>query len=85
MYFIIYPNATNPAKPKIQVEVELALDGRVLGSQTSELPAVNADGTIPLTIAPPAKPGKNRLRVPIQQGTESVERVFRIHGRNKCH
>ena len=63
-----------PAKP--QVTIELALDGKVLGRQSSALPDPNAAGTIPLTIAAPAKPGKNRLRITVQQGSESVERLL---------
>ena len=74
VYFVIYPNLKNPEKPRINVE--LALDGRVLGRQTSALPEPDSTGAIPLTIAAPAKPGKNRLRITIQQGSESVERLL---------
>ena len=58
VYFVIYPNPKNTAKPEITVE--LALDGRVLGKQTSVLPEPGKSGSIPLTLAAPAKPGKNR-------------------------
>ena len=74
VYFAIYPNPKNSAKPAIIIE--LALDGRVLGRQTSALPEPDATGAIPLTIAAPAKPGRNRLKIIIQQGSESAERVL---------
>ena len=73
VYFVIHPDTKNLEKPKITIE--LALDGTVVGKQTSELPAADATGAIPLTIAAPAKPGKNRLRITVQQGTAAVERI----------
>lgn len=73
VYFAIYPNPKNQEKPRITIE--LTLDGQLAGRQTSELPAsADASGAIPITIAAPAQPGKNRLRITIHQGTESVQR-----------
>ena len=75
VYFVIYPSTANAEKPAITIE--LSLDGRVVGKQTSALPSsADANGAIPLTIAAPAKPGRNRLRIIIQQGAESVERAL---------
>ena len=74
VYFVIHPDAQNPEKARISIE--LALDGAVVGKQTSDLPAADASGAIPLTIAAPAKPGKNRLRITVQQGARVVEKVL---------
>ena len=74
VYFVIYPNGKSSEKPRMVIE--LSLDGRVVGRQTSALPDADPSGAIPLTIAAPSKAGKNRLRVIIQQGSESVERIL---------
>jgi hypothetical protein len=75
IYFVVYLNPLSKDKPAIAFE--LALDGKIAGRQTSALPDPDpTTGAIPITIAAPAQPGKNRLRITVQQGSESVERVL---------
>lgn len=74
VYFAVYPNAQNAVKP--EMTIELSLEGKVVGRQSSPLPDPNDAGVIPMTIAVPVKSGKHRLRILIRQGTESVERTL---------
>jgi len=72
IYFMVYPDAAIDAK--LQMEVELSLGGRMVARQTADLPAPNASGAIPMSIAPVTAPGKYEIKIAIQQGSQRVER-----------
>lgn len=72
VYFVVYPNSSNGAKPELTVE--LSIDGKLAGRQTSPLPEPNAAGVNPMTISVPAKPGRNSLKITARQGIEAAER-----------
>ncbi|MGB7761762.1 MAG: PA14 domain-containing protein [Bryobacteraceae bacterium] len=72
IYFTIYPDAAAATKPRM--EVELSVGGRVVASQTADLPAPDASGAIPMSIATVTEPGTYAIRIAIQQGSQRVER-----------
>jgi hypothetical protein len=72
IYFMVYPDATVDAKP--HMEVEFSLGDRVIASQTPDLPAPDASGAIPMSIATVTEPGKYAIKIAVQQGSQRVER-----------
>ncbi len=70
VYFVVYPNRSNPEKPKLQVEFRV--DGQVRANQTSDLPAANSAGEIPMLIRAATHPGNCELTVSAVQGGESI-------------
>jgi hypothetical protein len=72
IYFMVYPDAAVDAKP--HMEVEVSLGDHLVASQTAELPAPDASGAIPMSIATVTDPGKYAIKIAIQQGTQRVER-----------
>ncbi|MGB9458054.1 MAG: PA14 domain-containing protein [Bryobacteraceae bacterium] len=72
IYFMVYPDAALDAKPRM--EVELSAGGRVVARQTADLPAPNADGAIPMSVATVTAPGTYAVKIAIQQGSQRVER-----------
>jgi len=65
-YFVVYPDAENAAKPAMRVE--FLVNGQLAARQTAELSAPDADGTIPVAISAPVKPGECELRITAIQG-----------------
>ena len=47
-YFVVFPNPSNSAKPKVQVE--FVSNGTVIAKETSALPMPGANGSIPMVI-----------------------------------
>ncbi len=72
VYFMVYPDAAVEAKPRM--EVEFSLGGQVVASQTADLPAPDASGAIPMSVATVTEPGKYAIKIAIQQGSQRVER-----------
>lgn len=70
-YFVVYPDKTLSDKPKIQVE--FLVDGKVLANQTSDLPAPDATGAIPMLINTAAHAGACELRITAMQGASSAK------------
>jgi VWFA-related protein len=70
VYFVVYPDAANPQKPKIQVELLVA--GKLLAKQSADLPAPDASGAIPMVTSAPGVPGDCELRVTAMQGDEKA-------------
>jgi hypothetical protein len=70
VFFVVYPDRSLTEKPKIQVE--FLVGGQVLAKQTSELPAPDATGAIPMMINTAAKPGNCELRITALQGGSSA-------------
>jgi hypothetical protein len=73
-YFVVYPDKGNNAKPKVQVE--FAVDGKTVASQTADLPAPDATGAIPMVIRAAVHSGKCELKVTSVQGTETATRTL---------
>ena len=73
-YFILYPDASNPEKPKLQVQ--FLAGGKLLSEQTTDVPAPNASGGIPMVVQVAARPGDCELRVTIHQGTASATQTL---------
>jgi hypothetical protein len=73
-YFILYPDASNPEKPKL--EVQLRAGGRLLSEQTADVPAPNASGGVPMVVQVAARPGDCELRVTVHQGTASATQTL---------
>jgi len=73
-YFVVYPNLSNPAKPKVQVEFRV--DGEVLANQTADLPAPDPSGTIPMVIRAAVHTGRCELKITAIQGAETATRTL---------
>jgi VWFA-related protein len=71
VFFVVYPDKSIADKPKIQVE--FLVGGQVLAKQTTDLPAPDATGAIPMVINTAAKPGNCELRVTALQGNSSTK------------
>jgi VWFA-related protein len=71
-YFVVYPDGSNSAKPKIQIES--LVDGRTVASQTADLPAADSTGAIPMIVRAAVHPGSCELRVTAIQGEQSISR-----------
>ncbi|MGO9229927.1 MAG: PA14 domain-containing protein [Bryobacteraceae bacterium] len=72
IYFLVYPDPAAGGKPRM--EVALSCAGRIVVRQTAELPAPDASGAIPMSIATLAAPGRYAIAIAIQQGSQRVER-----------
>jgi len=73
-YFVVYPDASNPAKPKVRVEFRV--DGEVLADQTTDLPAPDAAGAIPMVIRAAVHTGQCELKITSIQGDRSAIRTL---------
>jgi len=74
MFFVVYPEAGNAAKPA--VEIEYVKDGEVLGKGGLELPAPDATGAIPYIMSSSAETlptGQYVIRATVKQGASSAE------------
>jgi hypothetical protein len=74
-YFVVYPEKGNNAKPTVRVE--LLAGGKVVGDQSTELPAPDASGRIPMVLKTAVHPGECELRVTARQGAEAVTQMLR--------
>jgi hypothetical protein len=72
VYFMVYPEPGNPAKPELRVQ--LLKSGRVLARRKLALPPPDASGGIPMWIEETKQPGNYELRVTAVQGITSTER-----------
>jgi len=70
VYFVVYPDKSNAEKPKIHVEFKSG--GQVFAQKTVDLPAPDADGTIPMFVAAATHPGNCELQITALQGSESA-------------
>jgi VWFA-related protein len=69
-YFVVYPDKASAEKPQLQVEFRVA--GQVLANQTSDLPAPDASGAIPMMIRAATHAGDCELKITAVQGSESA-------------
>jgi hypothetical protein len=70
VYFVVYPDKADKARPRM--EVQLALDGEVVATQTADLPAPDASGRIPMVIGTASQSGNYEVQIGVTQGAESV-------------
>jgi len=70
VYFTVYPDKSNPEKPKIHVEFKNG--GQVFADQTVALPEPDASGAIPMFVAAATRTGDCELQVTVIQGAESA-------------
>jgi VWFA-related protein len=75
VYFVVYPDKSKTEKPRIGVQV--LLGGQVIARQTSDLPAPDASGAIPMVIRAVPGPGDYELRITALQGSDSVEQSLK--------
>ncbi|MFN7994264.1 MAG: VWA domain-containing protein [Bryobacteraceae bacterium] len=74
MFFVVYPDAKNPAKPVVQIEY--LKDGQVVGKGDLELPAPDSQGRIPYIMGSQAggmPPGEYEIRATVKQGAATAE------------
>jgi VWFA-related protein len=74
MFFVVYPDPANPAKPV--VDLEYIKDGQVVGKGTLELPPADAQGRIPYIMSSAASampPGDYVIHATVRQGTSVAE------------
>jgi VWFA-related protein len=74
VYFVVYPDKANSAKPKVQVE--FTVDGKVVANQTADLPAPDASGAIPMVIRAAVHSGKCELKITSVQGPQAATRTL---------
>ncbi len=70
VYFTVYPDKSNPGKPKIRVEFKNG--SQVFADRTVALPEPDASGVIPMFVAAATRPGNCELQVTAIQGDESA-------------
>jgi hypothetical protein len=75
VFFVAYPDRSNSATPR--VGVEFLLGGKVVASQTADVPPRDATGAAPMTIGAIAKSGHYELKITLLQGGESAEQSIR--------
>jgi hypothetical protein len=80
-YFVVYPDRSNSAKPRIRVE--FLVDGQVLAKQEADLPPADASGVIPMMVGAATRPGNCELRITALQGTDSATQsvAYRVAAR----
>jgi VWFA-related protein len=74
-YFVVYPDATSQERPKVRVEFHAG--DAVLADQTSDLPAPDATGAIPMIIRAANHAGACELRITVSQAGRSATRSVR--------
>ncbi len=72
VYFMVYPEQGNPAKPELRVR--LLKNGRLVAASKLALPAPDISGGIPMWIEQTRQPGSYELEVTAVQGNRSTER-----------
>ena len=73
-YFVVYPDKGSSIKPKLQVQ--LRVDNQVLADQTTDLPAPDSTGAIPMVIRAAAHTGHCELRLTTTQGEQTATRTL---------
>jgi VWFA-related protein len=74
MFFVVYPEAGNSAKP--MVELEYIKDGKVVGKGGLELPAADKQGRIPYIMSSAAEsmpPGDYVIQATVKQGASTAQ------------
>jgi VWFA-related protein len=74
VFFMIYPEAGNGAKPVVRVR--LLKDGRTVATLKPDVAAPDASGGIPMLLKVTDKPGSYEVRATVAQGSNSTERTL---------
>jgi VWFA-related protein len=74
VYFMIYPEGGNAAKPVLRVR--LLKDGRTIATLRPGVAAPDASGGIPMLLQLTDKPGSYEVRATVTQGSSSTERTL---------
>jgi VWFA-related protein len=74
VYFVVYPDKASTEQPMIGVE--FLVDGKLVAQKTSDLPAPDARGAVPMVMGAMVQPGECELKITAMQGyataTQSV-------------
>ncbi len=70
LYFVVYPDKSKAEKPKLRVEFRV--DGQVMANQTTDLPAPDSTGAIPMVIKAATHPGTCEIKITALQGGASA-------------
>lgn len=70
VFFVVYPDRTNPDRP--QAQIEFLVDGKSLSTRTITLPLPDASGSIPVLFDSAAQPGNCEVRITATQGNDSM-------------
>lgn len=74
VFFKIYPEAGNGAKPVLRLR--LLKDGRIISTLKPDVGALDASGAIPTLLQLTDKPGSYEVRTTITQGKSSTEKTL---------
>ena len=74
VFFMIYPEAGNGAKPVLRAR--LLKDGRTIATLKPGMSAPDASGGIPMLLKLTDKPGSYEVRATVTQGSNSTERTL---------
>ncbi len=74
VFFMIYPEAGNGAKPVLRVRLQQ--DGRAVATLKPDVGAPDDSGAIPMLLKLTDKPGSYELRTTIAQGKSSTEKTL---------
>jgi hypothetical protein len=74
VFFMIYPEAGNGAKPVLRAR--LLKDGRTVATLKPDVAAPDASGGIPMLLKVTDKPGSYEVRATVTQGSNSTERTL---------
>jgi VWFA-related protein len=71
VYFVIYVDKSSQEIPELRAR--FLMNGRVLATQKSLLPAPDESGAVPMAIRAIAKPGDYEVRITIEQGHAAIQ------------
>ena len=74
VFFMVYPEAGNAAKPVLRVR--LLKDGRPIATLKPEVAEPDGSGGVPMLLKLTDKPGSYEVRATITQGNSSMERIL---------
>jgi VWFA-related protein len=75
VYFVVYPDKNSQEFPVLRAQ--FVMNGRVLATQKSVLPAPDSNGSVPMAIQAVAKSGDYEVRITIEQGRAAVQRSLK--------
>src|SRR5215471_13566390 len=70
VFFVVYPDRTNPDRP--QAQIEFLVNGKSLSTRTITLPLPDASGSIPVLFDSAAQQGNCEVRIRATQGNDSM-------------
>jgi len=75
VYFVVYPDKAS--KEKAKLGVQFLVDGKVLAEQTTDLPAADATGAVPMVVGTAIRPGDCELKITASQGSAATTHSVR--------